>query len=73
MPSPNSRAREPHKVFIRVAKQVIVDLIPEVDEHLLFVGLKDDKLVSPKKTLEKRVPKKAVEEIDVGEKRDSSS
>lgn len=48
-------------------------MIPTKNEHHLLVGLKDDKMVSPKKTPEKRAPKKAVEEVGVGEKTDSTS
>lgn len=60
-------------VFTRATKQAIVQLIPIMDEHHLLVGLKDDKVTSPKKTPEKRAMKKAVEEVSEGEKIDSSS
>lgn len=54
---------------------MIVDLIPSMDEHHLLVGLKEEKVASPKKTPEKKVVKKEDKEVDEwgGEKIKSSS
>lgn len=54
-------------------KEVIIELIPITDDHHLLIRLKDDKVVSPKKTTEKRASKKAVKEVGAGEKNDLSS
>lgn len=42
------------------SKQVIVDLVPIADKRHLLDGLKEEKMASHKKTLEKRVVKKTV-------------
>lgn len=57
--------------FIGPTKEVI-ELEARMDEHHHLVGLKDDKMVSAKKTPEERASKKAVEEVSVGEKTNSS-
>lgn len=59
--------------FNKSAKQLIIELIPTLDEHHLLVEVEDAKKVSLKKTPKKKMPKKASEEVGVGEKTDSSS
>lgn len=61
------------KTFFEATEQVIVDLIPTVEEHRLVVGLQDEEKVSAKKTPSHRVVKKAVEEMGRDEKSKSSS
>lgn len=45
---------------------MIIEFIPMTDKHHLLVGLKMEKVLSPKKTLENRVFKKDVEEVAEG-------
>lgn len=50
-----------------------MEMIPTVDGYHLLVGLKDEKVVFPKKILKKRASKKIVEEVaEGGEKSESS-
>lgn len=41
------------RTFSRATKQVIVELIPMADEYQLLACLKEESVVSPKKTPEK--------------------
>lgn len=55
------------------AKQVIIKLISKTGEYHLLIGSKDENVVSPKKTQDKRASKKSVEEeTEGGEKSESS-
>lgn len=51
------------------AKQVIIKLISKTGEYHLLIGSKDENVVSPKKTQDKRASKKSVEEETEGVKR----
>lgn len=55
--------------FSRTVEQMVVDLRLMTDEHHLLVRWKDE-LIS-KKTLERRITKKIVEEVFVGESQSS--
>lgn len=52
---------------------MIIELTPTADEKHLLVGLINDKVVNPKKTLEKMLSKKAVEEVEENAKTEPSS
>lgn len=54
----NKSLRAVQGAFGWTAKQVIMDPIPTVDEHHLLIGLKEEMVVSHKKTPENRVVKK---------------
>lgn len=47
-------------------------MTPTANEKHPLVGLMGDKVVTPEKTSEKRALEKAVEEVDEGEKTESS-